>query len=37
MLIRFISEGEVNTIWKKVTPNLEDVFLYEYNENITVG
>lgn len=37
MLIRFISEGEVNPIWKKVTPNLEDVFLYEYNENITVG
>ena len=34
MLIRFISEGEVNPIWKKVTPNLEDVFLYEYNENI---
>lgn len=37
MLIRFISEGEVNPIWKKVTPNLEDVFLYEYNENTTVG
>lgn len=37
MIIRFISEGDVNPIWKQVTPNLEDVFLYEYNENITVG
>ena len=37
MIIRFINEGDVNPIWKQVTPNLEDVFLYEYNENVTVG
>jgi len=33
MQIRFISEKEENSKWKKVTPNLEDVFLYEYNED----
>lgn len=33
MHIRFISEGEENSTWKEVIPNLEDVFLYEYNES----
>ena len=37
MIIRFISEGDISPIWKPVTPNLEDVFLYEYNEYVTVG
>lgn len=35
MQIRFISEGKINPTWKQVTPNLEDVFLYEYNEDVT--
>lgn len=35
MLIRFISEGEKNSTWTQVTPNLEDIFLYEYNESTT--
>lgn len=37
MHIRFISEGEINPTWKEVNPNLEDVFLYEYNESTTEG
>ena len=37
MMIRFICEKDVNPSWKQVAPNLEDVFLYEYNENVTVG
>lgn len=36
MIIRFISYGDVNPSWKQVIPNLEDVFLYEYNEDVTV-
>ena len=32
MVIRFVSEGEKNDSWKEVVPNLEDVFLYEYND-----
>lgn len=35
MQIRFISEGEKNPTWTQVTPNLEDIFLYEYNESTT--
>lgn len=31
--IRFICDKEINSSWIKVTPNLEDVFLYEYNES----
>lgn len=34
MKIRFIDESEKNEEWKGVTPNLEDIFLYEYNEGI---
>jgi len=34
MKIRFISEEKNHDSWKKVAPNLEDVFLYEYNEKI---
>lgn len=33
MAIRFICDEEVNSSWIKVIPNLEDVFLYEYNES----
>lgn len=32
MKIRFISEGIIDSAWDKVSPNLEDVFLYEYEE-----
>lgn len=35
MQIRFISEDEKNPTWTQVTPNLEDIFLYEYNESTT--
>jgi ABC-2 type transport system ATP-binding protein len=34
MKIRFIAESEKNEDWKAVNPNLEDIFLYEYNEGI---
>lgn len=34
MKIRFIDESEENENWKAVNPNLEDIFLYEYNEGI---
>lgn len=37
MKIRFISEGEKKLTWTQVSPNLEDVFLYEYNESTTEG
>ncbi|ABX41299.1 ABC transporter ATP-binding protein [Lachnoclostridium phytofermentans] len=37
MQIRFISEVEKSPTWTQVTPNLEDVFLYEYNESTTKG
>lgn len=33
MKIRFISNEEVEDNWIKVSPNLEDVFLYEYKED----
>lgn len=34
MKIRFIDESEEKKEWKVVSPNLEDIFLYEYNEGI---
>lgn len=34
MKLRFIEESDKNEAWKPVSPNLEDVFLYEYNEGI---
>ena len=36
MKIRFICENkeEIKSTWAKVNPNLEDVFLYEYNDNL---
>ncbi|WP_291627761.1 ATP-binding cassette domain-containing protein [Clostridium sp.] len=34
MKIRFIDESEGYKEWKAVRPNLEDIFLYEYNEGI---
>lgn len=34
MKIRFVDESEENEKWKAVSPNLEDIFLYEYNEGI---
>lgn len=34
MKLRFIEESDKNEAWKTVSPNLEDVFLYEYNEGI---
>ncbi len=34
MKIRFIDESNENKEWKAVSPNLEDIFLYEYNEGI---
>lgn len=37
MQIRFISDGEIEPGWKNVAPNLEDVFLYEYNESTIEG
>lgn len=32
--LKFIEESDKNEAWKPVSPNLEDVFLYEYNEGI---
>ncbi|WP_443659594.1 ATP-binding cassette domain-containing protein [Clostridium algidicarnis] len=34
MKLRFIEESDRNEDWKLVSPNLEDVFLYQYNEGI---
>ncbi len=34
MKLRFIEESDKNEAWKPVSPNLEDVFLYQYNEGI---
>lgn len=34
MKIRFTNESKENENWKAVSPNLEDIFLYEYNEGI---
>ena len=34
MKIRFIDELKQDEEWKAVSPNLEDIFLYEYNEGI---
>ncbi|WP_029453017.1 ATP-binding cassette domain-containing protein [Clostridium algidicarnis] len=34
MKLRFIEESDRNEDWKSVSPNLEDVFLYQYNDGI---
>lgn len=34
MKIRFIAESAEGEGWRLVSPNLEDIFLYEYNEGI---
>jgi len=34
MKLRFIEESDRNEDWNLVSPNLEDVFLYQYNEGI---
>ncbi|WP_078555177.1 ABC transporter ATP-binding protein [Bacillus alkalicellulosilyticus] len=36
MLVKFISKGEINPLWRRVTPNLEDVFLYVYQDGETI-
>lgn len=36
MNVRFIHKGEGKTEWQSVAPNLEDVFLYEYRDEIQV-
>lgn len=34
MKLRFIEESDKDEDWKSVSPNLEDVFLYQYNEGV---
>lgn len=34
MKIRFVSNKECSDTWVKVSPNLEDLFLYEYSESL---
>lgn len=34
MTIRFIHEGTAQEDWKRVNPGLEDVFLYEYQDDV---
>ncbi len=34
MVIRFIHKGEVQASWLPIAPQLEDVFLYEYRDDI---
>lgn len=36
-LVRFVADGEKRIDWNEVSPQLEDVFLYEYADEITVG
>lgn len=36
MVIRFINKGEVEANWLPISPQLEDVFLYEYRDDIQV-
>lgn len=35
MIVRFIHEGTAQEDWKRVNPGLEDVFLYEYQDDIS--
>ena len=35
MIVRFIHEGTAQEDWKQVNPGLEDVFLYEYQDDIS--
>ena len=32
MKARFISEEKISDIWRSVSPNIEDVFLYKYRD-----
>lgn len=34
MHVRFVHHGETDTQWQSVTPHLEDVFLYEYRDDL---
>lgn len=34
--VRFVAEGEKSPDWKQVVPQLEDVFLYEFADEITI-
>ncbi|MBY0122899.1 ATP-binding cassette domain-containing protein [Bacillus sp. S/N-304-OC-R1] len=36
VIVRFVHKGEMNKDWIPVMPNLEDVFLYEYRDNLQV-
>ena len=35
MIIRFIHKGKAESNWLPVSPQLEDVFLYEYRDEMT--
>lgn len=37
MNIRFISNGQAENDWQPVSPSLEDVFLYEYHDDLDAG
>ncbi len=34
MIVRFVHKGEMDPDWESVAPHLEDVFLYEYRDDI---
>ena len=34
MKIRFISENKLDDSWESVSPNIEDVFLYVYKDEV---
>lgn len=34
MIVRFVHKGEANAEWIQVSPQLEDVFLYEYRDDM---
>lgn len=36
-VVRFVANSEKNVNWKELTPQLEDVFLYEYASESTIG
>lgn len=36
-MVRFVANEEKDSDWKEVTPQLEDVFLYEYANESTIG
>lgn len=37
MFIRFVHEGKADSKWTTVIPHLEDVFLYEYRDDLRLG